>query len=161
MVGRCERKVWLSDLFERHTTDWSSSEKDDWLEYKALKMWEMAETTEKKNNFAIKKYLINTCESRFQPEVTILFSETKSKWRRRQIRKYIVVNAEIMARKRKGFVRNRWGKCFCKRLNPEIRKLVIGEEKIRFWKLWRKQSRFAKKRRRWKLNIRLSCKRKR
>ena len=62
-------KKWSEDmtswfeLFERQTTDWSSSEKAEelvnWLVDKTLKTCEMAALNEKKNFSAIKKHLVH------------------------------------------------------------------------------------------------------
>ena len=144
-------KKWSEDMtgwfesFERQTTDWSSSEKAEelvnWLEDKALKTWEMAEPNEKKNYSTIKKHLVSklTPANRDFSLKSQFYSakQTPSEDVDQFAHRLLIMQKEWPEKKKASFDSD-VAKVFVKGLSPEVRKLVIGEEKLGFQKLWKK-----------------------
>ena len=139
------------ESFERQTTNWSSSEKAEelvnWLEDKALKIWEIAESSEKKNYSAIKKHLINKLTPEYRDfSLNSQFYSAKQGPNEDvdQFTHRLLIMQNEWPEKEKASFETDVAKVFVKGLNQEIRKFVIGEEKIGFQKLWRKAKEIEK-----------------
>lgn len=143
-------KTWF-ELFERQTADRSDADKAKelplWLEDKALRLWELADTTKKNDYQALKKSIIdglNPPEKTCSLKGKFYNAKQKAGESADEFAQRLLLILKDYPEKDKKDAEKEISGVFINGLNPALQKLLIGKEEIKFEKLWTRAKQLEK-----------------
>ena len=142
--------MWFED-FERRTYNWKDVERalevPCWLDEEALKFYELAADSIKRNYQELKRHLIkelNPSDREFEVKAELYSAKQEVNESVDEFAQRLLTIQMDWPKVEKPIIEKDMSKVFIRNCNPEIKRLIIADEGLPFNKLWRKARKIEK-----------------